>query len=194
MRHSLPLALLLSGVLAACASSNQPVSKVISQQGNLKVHPGLLGMPVPSELQQQDGGMQVAGGAGGPGRGVGGAGMKMDEVGLRTQRSVYFDYNSAGLRAEFNPMLQAHGRYLANNPKARVRVEGNADERGPDEYNSRLGMKRAEAVKQALVAQGAPEKQVLLKTLGESRPKLKGHDEESWAENRRADIVYEREQ
>ena len=119
--------------------------------------------------------------------------MKLDETGLRTQRSLYFDLNSADLKADFNPVLQAHARYLASHPNARVRIEGNADERGTMEHNKRLGLKRAEAVRQTLVDQGAPDKQVKVTTLGESRPKLKGHDEESWAENRRADIVYEKE-
>lgn len=188
--HLLP-ALLISVFLAACASAPQPGSRV-SQTGNLKVHPGLLGLPVPPELQPQDGGgvaTVVAGNV--P---VGKAPLKMDETGLRTQRSVYFDFDSSAVKDEFTPMLQAHARYLTNNPSARVRIEGNADERGSADYNSRLGLKRAEVVRQALMAQGAPEKQVRLKTLGESKPKLKGHDEESWAENRRADIVYEKEE
>ena len=54
-------------------------------------------------------------------------------------------------------------------------------------------MKRAENVRQSMIGLGAPEKQISIKTLGESRPKLKGHDEESWSENRRADVVYEQE-
>ena len=90
--------------------------------------------------------------------------------------------------------MKAHARYLASNPKARVRIEGNADERGPVGYNSLLGLKRADNVRQSIIGYGAPEKQVLVKSLGESKPKLKGHDEESWAENRRADVVYERDE
>ncbi len=185
MRTTLPVSLLIAALLSACASTNDaPVSKHIAQNGTLKVHPGLLGMPVPAELQQEgvSGGNQVAE-----------APIKMDEVGLRTQRSIYFDLDSAAVRAEFNPVLQAHARYLAANPKARLRIDGNADERGSAEYNARLGMKRADSVRQAMIGHGAPEKQVAIKTLGESRPKLKGHDEESWAENRRADIVYDKE-
>ena len=119
--------------------------------------------------------------------------IKMDLVGLRTQRSVYFDLNSAVVRIEFDPALQAHARYLIANPKSRVRVEGNADERGAPDYNVRLGLKRAENVRQTMIGHGAPAKQITVKTLGESRPKLTGHDEESWAENRRAEVVYERE-
>ena len=118
----------------------------------------------------------------------------VDQEGLRTQRSVYFDYNSSSVKAEFNPALQAHARYLAANPKSRVRIEGNADERGPAGYNNVLGLKRADHVRQSIVEFGASEKQVVVKSLGERKPKLNGHDEESWAENRRADIIYEREE
>src|SRR5574343_537001 len=110
-----------------------------------------------------------------------------------THRSVYLDLDATAIRAELNPMLQAHARYLQANPKARGRIEGNADERGSAEYNQRLGMRRAESVRQAIIGHGASDKQVVLKSLGESRPKLKGHDEESWTENRRADVVYEKE-
>ncbi len=185
MRASLPATLLLSALLAGCASKGDiPPSKHISQSGPLKVHPGLLGQPVPSELQ--DPAMVAAAPAEAP--------IKMDPVGLRTQRSVYFDLNSADIKADYDPALRAHARYLADHPQAHVRVEGNADERGSIEYNRRLGLKRAESVRDTLLGHGAPAKQVTVKTLGEKQPRLTGHDEASWAENRRADVVYEREE
>lgn len=182
---------MLSTLLAACSSA-PPATTPISQKGPLKVHPGLLGQPVPPELQQNDPATVATVKAAGVDQG-GVPAMKMDEAGLRTQRSLYFDLDSAAVKADFNPMLQAHARYLASHPRARVRVEGNADERGSADHNKRLGLKRAEAVRQSLLDQGAPDKQIKVTTLGEAKPKLKGHDEESWAENRRADIVYEKE-
>lgn len=185
MRASLPATLLLSTLLAACASKGDiPPSKHISQSGPLKVHPGLLGQPVPAELQDAP----IAAAA--PANNA----MKLDPVGLRTQRSVYFDLNSADIKADYDPALRAHARYLAEHPQARVRIEGNADERGSSEYNRRLGLKRAESVRDTMVGHGAPQKQVVIKTLGEKQPRLTGHDEASWAENRRADVVYEREE
>lgn len=190
MRATLPATLLLSVLLTACASSSDiPVSKHISQSGALRVHPGLLGQPVPAELQGEGAPASAVAVA----KATDDAPIKMDETGLRTQRSVYFDLDNAAVKAEFEPALQAHGRYLASHPAAQVRIEGNADERGPAGYNARLGQKRADNVRQAIISNGAAEKQVRIKTLGESRPKLKGHDEESWAENRRADVVYEKE-
>lgn len=200
MRATLPATLLLSTLLAACGTfRDQPPSKHISQSGQLKVHPGLLGQPVPAELQdpQRAANSPTAANsapAASAAPAAAGSAAKMDQAGLRTQRSVYFDYNSATVRSEFDPALQAHARYLTANPKSRVRIEGNADDRGAPDFNARLGLKRAENVRQVLIGHGATEKQITLKTLGESQPKLKGRDEESWAENRRADVVYEKEE
>lgn len=200
MRATLPATLLLSALLAACSSTgNLPPSKHISQSGQLKIHPGLVGQPVPAELQEPQRAAvsstvtnSTPAAAAAPVAAQPAA--KMDQAGLRTQRSVYFDYKSAAVRTEFDPALQAHARYLATNPKSSVRIDGNADERGTPDYNARLALKRAENVRQALIGHGAPEKQINLKSLGESQPKLKGRDEESWAENRRADVVYEKEE
>jgi peptidoglycan-associated lipoprotein len=197
MRASLPATLLLTALLAACSTKGDiPPSKHISQSGPLRVHPGLLGKPVPAELQPEATTTPVAtpspsaAAAPAPAMRTDSA-IKMDPVGLRTQRSVYFELNSADIKADYDPALRAHARYLADNPKARARIEGNADERGSDDYNRRLALKRAENVRASLVSQGANEKQVKVKSLGKARPKLTGHDETSWSENRRADVVYE---
>ena len=74
-----------------------------------------------------------------------------------------------------------------------MRIEGNADERGTANYNKQLGLKRAQNVRATLISHGAAKQQLSIKTLGASQPKKTGHDEESWAENRRSDVVYERE-
>ena len=185
MRALLPVTLLLSSLLTACATQGEmPPNKHISQSGPLKVHPGLLGKPVPPELQERQFASAPTSNS---------EGMKMDEAGLRVQRSVYFDLDSAEMKADYEPALRAHARYLVEHPQSHLRIEGHADERGGAEYNRRLGLKRAESVRSSLLGHGAPEKQVAIKTLGEARPKLTGHDEESWAENRRADVIYEKE-
>ncbi|KAB2928768.1 MAG: OmpA family protein [Dechloromonas sp.] len=184
MRASLPATLLLSALLTACAAPKATApSKHIDQSGALKVHPGLLGKPVPAELAPPPVAAVTAQTAD--------ANIRMDQDGLRTQRSVYFDYNSVDLKADYDPALRAHARYLAANPQALVRIEGNADERGSAGYNLRLGERRATTVRDTLIAHGAPGNQVKIKSLGESQPRKKGRDEESWAENRRADVVYE---
>ena len=203
------LVCLTASTLCLCACSSlwpfqdkeKETTYKVEPPATFKVHPGLLGQPVPPELQtpaddagvarvEADGAKAAAGRAE-----AGGAGkMRMDPEGLRTQRSVYFDFDRAEIKPDYLPALQAHGRYLAEHPKARVRIEGNADERGSAYYNKVLGMRRALAVKNALLEAGAREKQLRTITYGDTRPKLKGKDEASWAENRRADVVYEREE
>ncbi|MGE5490910.1 MAG: OmpA family protein [Actinomycetota bacterium] len=190
MRHTLPVAALLPLMLAACASSPNVPVRAVDQSGTLKVHPGLLGQPVPPELRSQEIPAPAAT-EGAPG--TAGETQATTATLKDNERSVYFDLNSADVRPASAAVLQAHASRLANNANARIRVEGNADERGPADFNRRLGMKRAEAVRQFLIAGGASEKQVKAISRGESNPKFKGHDEESWAENRRADIIYEKE-
>lgn len=181
--------------LAACSSAPKVQSAKVDQSGKLRLHPGLLGMPVPPELQQNDEpSNKIAKVDAGAAQAGATSAKKMDEASLRNERSVYFDFKEAAIKPEFEPLLQAHARHLAQNPKAKVRIEGNADERGSDSMNKRLGAQRAESVKQMLTAQGAGDKQVRIVSLGESKPKIKGHDESSWAENRRSDIIYEQDE
>jgi len=87
-------------------------------------------------------------------------------------------------------MLKAHARQLQQNPNLRVRLEGHADERGSREYNIALGERRAQAVRQVLQLQGASSTQLSTVSYGEERPKSLGHDETSWAQNRRVELVY----
>ncbi|WP_371323438.1 OmpA family protein [Dechloromonas sp. ZY10] len=188
MRASLPATLLLSSLLAACAIKGDiPPSKHISQKGALKVHPGLLGQPVPPELQGET---RLA--AATPGAGTDATGGQPALGDPLNVRSIHFDLDSAAIKADYDTVLQAHARHLAANPALRIRIEGHADERGPSDYNRRLGQKRADSVRQTLLNHGAPENRIGIRSLGESKPRQKGHDEESWAENRRAELVYEK--
>ena len=109
---------------------------------------------------------------------------------LAKQRSVYFDYDQFVIKDQYRPMLEAHARYLAANKGLRITIQGNTDERGTREYNIALGQKRADAVKQTLLLMGATEIQIETVSFGKEKPRREGHDETSWAENRRADIVY----
>jgi peptidoglycan-associated lipoprotein len=87
-------------------------------------------------------------------------------------------------------VIQAHGEYLGVHPEHKVRSEGNADERGSSEYNLALGQRRANNTKKALVLSGAHTDQIEAISYGEEKPVATGHDEESWAQNRRTDINY----
>lgn len=103
---------------------------------------------------------------------------------------LYFEFDSSEIRSEFNAMLAAHGRYLASDPNASVRLEGHADERGSREYNIGLGENRAQAVRQILLLQGVSATQLSTVSYGEERPAAFGSDEESYGLNRRVELVY----
>ncbi len=107
-----------------------------------------------------------------------------------SKKSVFFDFDSFVVKVEFQPLIEAHGKYLANNSGRRITVEGNTDERGGREYNLALGQKRAEAVKQRLMLMGARDAQIETVSFGKEKPRATGSTEEAWAQNRRADIVY----
>jgi peptidoglycan-associated lipoprotein len=107
-----------------------------------------------------------------------------------SKKSVYFDFDSYVVKSEYQPVVEAHGKYLANNSGRRITVEGNTDERGGREYNLALGQKRAEAVKQRLTLLGAKDAQIETVSFGKEKPRALGSTEEAWAQNRRADIVY----
>ncbi len=113
-----------------------------------------------------------------------------DPANILSKRSVYFDLDSNIVKDEFKPLVSAHARYLQQNRAAKVTVQGNADERGSREYNIALGQRRADAVSQAMQLLGAQASQIEAVSFGEEKPKAAGHDEASWAENRRADIAY----
>ena len=116
--------------------------------------------------------------------------LEAEERRLLTQLVVYFDYDQAEIRPEFNALLQAHGRNLARNPNMQVRLEGHTDERGSREYNIGLGERRAQAVRRVLQLQGAGAQQLTTVSYGEERPAASGSDEESWRLNRRVELVY----
>jgi len=145
------------------------------------------------------GGGNNAGGAGAQTTGVNGAGgnplipfegAMPGDLDLIENLVLYFEFDSSEIRSEFNSMLAAHGRYLASDPNASVRLEGHADERGSREYNIGLGENRAQAVRQILLLQGVSVAQVSTVSYGEERPAAFGSDDESYGLNRRVELVY----
>lgn len=114
-----------------------------------------------------------------------------DPKGVLAKRSVYFDFDSYIVKDEFKPVVEAHAKYLGSNKGRKIVIQGNTDERGGREYNLALGQKRAEAVRKSLATLGVSESQMEAVSFGKEKPKATGSDEASWAENRRADIVYQ---
>lgn len=175
------LALAASAVLAACGSTptkEQDGASVEDRSGA-------------AAAQQQKPQTQSTGPTTTPlePKGVSGNPLK-DPSNILSKRSVYFELDSNIVKDEFKPLVSAHARYLQQNAGQKVTVQGNADERGSREYNLALGQRRADAVKQAMQLLGARSEQIETISFGEEKPRATGHDEKSWAENRRADIVY----
>jgi peptidoglycan-associated lipoprotein len=106
------------------------------------------------------------------------------------RRTVYFAYDSSTVLEEDRPIVEAHARYLAANPNAAATLEGHADERGSREYNIGLGERRASSVRQLMSLLGSSGSQIRMVSYGEERPAVEGHDEASWNQNRRVEIIY----
>lgn len=135
-----------------------------------------------------------------PGTAVGGSQLKGDawaqlkEAGSPlAKRSVYYEYNRYDIKEEYVPVVEAHAKFLMDHNDLKVALQGNCDDRGSREYNLALGQRRAESVKRAMVLLGVAEKQIETVSFGAEKPLALGRDEESWAKNRRADIVYPNE-
>jgi len=113
-----------------------------------------------------------------------------DPKGVLANRSVYFDFDSYAVRDGDKAVVENHSAYLTKNPTRKILIQGNTDDRGGAEYNLALGQKRAEAVRKSMAALGVAEGQMEAVSLGKEKPKAAGANEEAWAQNRRADIVY----
>jgi len=179
--------------ISACASSQEEMTTV---------EDGATGV----DQSQTDGGA-TDGGSGADATGLDGAesgdgtaivdGAPMTAAELLEQaegelanRIVYFEYDSAKLTSESIEILETHGNFVAGNGEVSVRLEGHADERGSREYNIALGDRRAQSVRRVLLFQGASSDQVETVSYGEEKPAVSGQDEESWAKNRRVELIY----
>jgi peptidoglycan-associated lipoprotein len=97
---------------------------------------------------------------------------------------VYFDFNDYGIRADAQPVLAAQAAWLTRFQSVHVRIEGNCDERGTREYNLALGARRANSVRDFLVAHGVAPSRIETISFGKERPLDPGDGEDAWAHNR----------
>jgi peptidoglycan-associated lipoprotein len=112
------------------------------------------------------------------------------KTGALAQRSIYYDLDQFDIKDQYRGLVEAHAKYLRENPSAKVLIQGNTDERGSREYNVGLGQRRSDGVKKMLVLLGARDNQIESVSLGEEKPQADGHDESAWSKNRRSDILY----
>jgi peptidoglycan-associated lipoprotein len=104
-------------------------------------------------------------------------------------RPVYFEFDKSAIKAGEQAKLDDVANYLRTNPSHAVRIEGNCDERGTEEYNRSLGERRALAGREYLIRLGIDPTRVDTITYGEDRPAVIGHDEAAWSKNRRDEFV-----
>lgn len=104
-------------------------------------------------------------------------------------QDAYFDYDSDDLREDARLALDGDAKMMRDHANASLLIEGHCDERGTPEYNLALGEKRANAARDYLVSQGVDHGRIETVSFGEERPFATGHDEQSWAQNRRAHLV-----
>jgi peptidoglycan-associated lipoprotein len=116
-----------------------------------------------------------------------------DPKNILSQRVIYFDYDKDAVKSDFQAIVQAHAKFLAENRNRKIRLEGHADERGSREYNMALGQRRADAVRRAMNVLGTANDRMEPVSFGEDKPAVAGNTEEAWSKNRRVEIVYDGE-
>jgi peptidoglycan-associated lipoprotein len=117
------------------------------------------------------------------------AGWLEDAQALKTE-TVYFDFDSSVIKTGEKPKIAAVADYLKANSAKAVRIEGNCDERGTEEYNRSLGERRALAVREELIRLGVDPTRADTKSWGKDNPaNAPGHDESAWKKNRRDEFI-----
>ena len=176
MKKSVFLAAALAALLAACSSGVKLDDVPVEDRNAVAVNPGgaVPGGGGQSQVKPVDVGTT---------RGT-------DPGPANVARIILFDYDSYVVKPEYQSLLDAHARYLKQNGARRISIEGHTDERGGREYNLALGQRRSEAVRRALGLLGVADAQVDAVSFGKEKPAVPGSDEASWAQTRRAEIVY----
>lgn len=137
--------------------------------------------------ETQTAGTGGATGAGGSAYGAGSSGSMsaQQELVAKVGDRVFFDLDKYDIRADAQKTLKAQAEWLKQNSGLSITIEGHCDERGTREYNLALGERRANAVKDYLVALGVSANRITTISYGEERPVALGHEESAWAQNRR---------
>jgi peptidoglycan-associated lipoprotein len=106
-------------------------------------------------------------------------------------KPIYFDFDQSFIRNDERAVMTSNAEWLKANPKVKVRIEGNADDRGTKEYNQALGQRRAASAKKYLVDMGVSAKRISLISYGKEKPVCSESTEGCWQKNRRDDLVAE---
>ncbi|MDP1574784.1 MAG: OmpA family protein [Coxiellaceae bacterium] len=117
-------------------------------------------------------------------------GFKVNAMTAPSDQTYYFGFNDSGMRPEDTRALNIQANYLAAHSNAKIRLEGNTDNRGSREYNIGLGWRRDQTVARAMEQQGVRPNQIQMVSYGKENPAVQGNDEHAWALNRRVDFIY----
>lgn len=164
-------------LLSACGSSVKLDETPVADKTGTPVAPAPARQPEPIPVQSAVASVDVSQ-------------ASKDEAMRAANRIVYFDYDSFAIRPEFQPVIEAHARYLKAEKSKKVVLEGHTDERGGREYNLALGQKRAESVKRALALLGVTEAQLEAVSFGKEKPAVLGSTEAAMEKNRRVEFSY----
>jgi peptidoglycan-associated lipoprotein len=174
----------LAIAFAGCTTSPQKPTVIPGSRGN----PGDMGLGGGQPLPPIGGpGTEPGGGFTPPT--PGGAYTGPEDAMMLKPQTIYFDLDKSAVKAGELSKLDQVASYLKSNPEKGVRVEGNCDERGTEEYNRSLGERRALAAREYLIQSGIDPKRVETLTNGEDKPAVTGHNEAAWSKNRRDDFI-----
>lgn len=180
-------AFIIATMMAACSSTPT------KEQDGAKVEDRTLQKPIETKKPITVDTTPVTPGKVDSGTALAGDAQLRDPNNILSKRIIFFDYDSNLVKEEFRPIVSAHAKYISQNGKARMVIQGHTDERGSREYNIALGQRRADAVKQMMSVLGAEGARVETVSFGEEKPRTQGTGESAFSENRRAEIVYQGE-
>lgn len=169
MRFSLVTTFAAAMLLAACSTPSEEASTTSGS--------GSSGSTTTSSSDTQSGAIP------GPAAGT------QEELTVEVGDRIFFDFDQYNIRADQRGTVEALAAWLDSNPAATLTVEGHADERGTREYNLALGERRANSVRDYLIALGTNPGRLSVVSFGEERPAVLGSNDSAWAQNRRSAFV-----
>jgi peptidoglycan-associated lipoprotein len=176
---SIAAALLL---LTGCSQKRPQIDMTKQQQAEQQVQPSMADSKISAAVSIDDAGVETS--------------QMQDKISAKIahleaeSKIIYFDFDRYNIKMDQKPRVEYNAE-LFNSEDAKdlsVKIEGNCDEWGTDEYNYALGLKRAKTVKNALNALGVSNDRMLIVSYGESNPACTEHERECWRKNRRAEF------
>jgi peptidoglycan-associated lipoprotein len=192
----LPLAVALVALLATTGCKHGTTKTTLIPGRPNAVGDQGLGSTIP--FDPSAGGAGSTGGTGGTGGGTGGTGTPLppwnpgdytpDRPALAAY-TVHFQYDSAVVQDKEQVKLVSVAQALSSSAADKLQIEGHCDERGTEEYNRALGDRRAGALREALIHNGADSQRITTISYGKDRPVDKGPSDASHAKNRRGEFI-----